>query len=106
VPSLAAGYVHDHNPHGVGQAAKTLGAGRPKKGEAIDRAVGIHQSKKVGDAVAEGEPLAYLLANDLGKAAVAADQLRAAYTFGATKPAPVPLIKAVLGPDAAVGATV
>ena len=56
--------------------------------------------------VEAGETLGYLLANDLDKAAIAAEQLRGAYTFGATKPAPVPLVKAVLGPDAAVGAGV
>ncbi|MNT80338.1 thymidine phosphorylase [compost metagenome] len=61
--------------------------------------MGIHLAKKVGDAVKAGEPLAYLLANDEAKAAVAAEQLRAAYSFSATRPAPEPLIKAVLGPD-------
>jgi pyrimidine-nucleoside phosphorylase len=99
VPSLQEGYVQDLNALGVGLAGKTLGAGRQTKGEAIDLAVGIHLSKKVGDHVTAGEPLGYLLANDEAKAAVASEQLRAAYTLGATAPAPQPLIKAVLGPD-------
>lgn len=104
VPSLQDGYVQDLNALAVGLAGKTLGAGRQQKGEAIDLAVGIHLSKKVGDAVTAGEPLAYLLANDEAKATVAADQLRKAYTIGATQPKPQPLVKAVLGPALGAGA--
>jgi hypothetical protein len=53
--------------------------------------------------VAAGDPLAYLLANDEAKAVTAAEQLRKAYTLGATAPVAEPLIKAVLGPDARTG---
>jgi pyrimidine-nucleoside phosphorylase len=100
VPSLQDGYVHDLNALGVGLAGKTLGAGRQRKEDQIDLAVGIHLSKKVGDPVTAGETLGYLLANDEAKAAQAAEQLRQAYTFSQAKPEPQPLIKAVLGPDA------
>jgi pyrimidine-nucleoside phosphorylase len=103
VPSLQDGYVQDLNALAVGLAGKTLGAGRQKKGEPIDLAVGIHLVKKVGDHVTAGEPLAFLLANDEAKAQVAADQLRKAYTLGATAPVLEPLIKAVLGPDSLAG---
>jgi pyrimidine-nucleoside phosphorylase len=99
VPALVDGYVQDLNALAVGLAGKTLGAGRQKKGEPIDLAVGIHLAKKVGDPVTAGEPLGYLLANDEAKAERAAEQLRAAYTIGAAAPEASPLIKAVLGPD-------
>jgi thymidine phosphorylase len=41
-----------------------LGAGRAKKGDPIDHAVGFLILKKVGDEVREGEPLFEIHAND------------------------------------------
>jgi pyrimidine-nucleoside phosphorylase len=104
VPAKASGYVQRLDALTVGGAGKLLGAGRLKKGEAIDLAVGIHLAKKEGDQVQAGEPLGYLLANDEAKAAAAAEVLQEAYTIGAAQPMIEPLVKAVLGPDSLVGA--
>jgi thymidine phosphorylase len=41
----------------VGETAVLLGAGRRKKGDAVDQAVGISVLVKVGQAVSEGDPL-------------------------------------------------
>ena len=103
VPATQAGHVQALDALGVGLAAKLLGAGRQRKEDAIDLAVGVMLKKKVGDAVQPGEALAELLANDEERARLAADALRAAYTIGAEAPAPVPLIKAVLAPDSLAG---
>jgi pyrimidine-nucleoside phosphorylase/thymidine phosphorylase len=48
----------------IGQATMLLGAGRARVDSAIDPAVGVLLHKKVGDAVAAGEPLCTLLVND------------------------------------------
>jgi pyrimidine-nucleoside phosphorylase len=45
------------HPRLVAMAALHLGAGRQKKEDSIDHAVGIEVLKSVGEAVAVGEPL-------------------------------------------------
>ncbi|MER3459164.1 MAG: hypothetical protein C4309_11560, partial [Chloroflexota bacterium] len=55
----------------VGMAAVVLGAGRARKGEPIDPAVGVIVHHKVGDAVRRGEPLFTVHANDEGRLAEA-----------------------------------
>jgi thymidine phosphorylase len=42
----------------VGRAAASLGAGRARKDDAVDHAVGIIVHRKRGDTVERGEPLA------------------------------------------------
>ncbi len=50
----------------VGVAALVLGAGRRRKEDKVDPAVGIEMAVRVGDTVAVGEPLAFLIHNDRG----------------------------------------
>jgi pyrimidine-nucleoside phosphorylase len=52
-----AGFVQVVHPRLVAMAALHLGAGRQKKEDSIDHAVGIEVLKSVGEAVAVGEPL-------------------------------------------------
>lgn len=104
VKAQSTGYVQRLDALTVGSAGKLLGAGRLKKGEAIDLAVGIQLIKKEGDLVQAGEAIAELLANDEAQAAAAAEVLLQAYTLGPQKPTLEPLVKAVLGPDSLVGA--
>jgi pyrimidine-nucleoside phosphorylase len=51
------GTVAEVHARTVGETAVVLGAGRKKKGESIDPAVGILVKVKVGDAVEKGQPV-------------------------------------------------
>ncbi|QDV37263.1 thymidine phosphorylase [Tautonia plasticadhaerens] len=66
VPSPSAGVVTSCWARPIGHAAMLLGAGRARAEDAIDPAVGILLHKKLGDRVAEGEPLCTVLANAEG----------------------------------------
>lgn len=67
IQSKKEGYIQEIDSKEVGKLAGMLGAGREKKEDSIDPAVGIVLAKKVGDKVAEDETLAYLYANDEAK---------------------------------------
>lgn len=58
------GYIQEINSKEVGKVAGGLGAGREKKEDTIDSAVGIILTKKVAEKVENGEVLAYIHAND------------------------------------------
>lgn len=74
-----AGWVTGLDARAVGEAAVDLGAGRRRKGDAIDPAVGVLLHVKMGDRVDAGVPLAELHARDLAGAEAAAARVRAAY---------------------------
>ncbi len=57
VTSPRTGYLRMVHAREIGLAAVDLGAGRRKKGDPIDHAVGIVVHHKVGDYVEKGEPL-------------------------------------------------
>jgi pyrimidine-nucleoside phosphorylase len=57
ITSPAAGYILGVHARLVGEVAVNLGAGRAKKGDAIDHAVGIEVHIKVGDYVKTGDRL-------------------------------------------------
>jgi pyrimidine-nucleoside phosphorylase len=58
VPAPRAGVVQRCHALAVGRAAASLGAGRARKDDAVDHAVGIIVHRKRGDTVERGEPLA------------------------------------------------
>jgi pyrimidine-nucleoside phosphorylase len=93
VPAPASGFVAELDALAVGRAVAELGAGRRRKGDAVDPAVGVILHKKRGDAVRAGEPLATVLARRDG-AGVAA--VLAAYRVAEEPPAPLPLVLEVL----------
>jgi thymidine phosphorylase len=62
----------------LGRAAASLGAGRVRKGDPIDPAVGIEFFPKVGDRVDPEDPIAVVHARDQGSADQAADGVRQA----------------------------
>ncbi|MEW6770889.1 MAG: pyrimidine-nucleoside phosphorylase [Bacillota bacterium] len=96
VLSPRAGYVVQINALGVGEAARVLGAGRARKEDAVDPAVGVVLAAKVGTEVEAGEPLAYVLARDKG-ADEARQLVAAAYTIAARPPQIRPLVRAIVG---------
>ena len=69
----------------------TLGAGRAKKSDAVDHAVGFVIHKKVGDQVQKGEALFTIHANDESKLAEAREAVLAAHSFSDTVVPPLPL---------------
>lgn len=75
----------------IGMAACMLGAGRFKKDDAIDPAVGIVLKKKVGQPVEQGEVLATLHASSDSVDEVVV-RVREAYQLSAEPVAPQPLI--------------
>lgn len=63
VYSNDTGYVQSMDAKEIGKLACNLGAGRIKKEDEIDMAVGIVLNKKVGDYVEKGDCLAYIHTN-------------------------------------------
>jgi thymidine phosphorylase len=65
------GYLQSLDALRVGRTAVALGAGRDKKGDAVDLSAGILLHKKPGDAVAAGETLMELRYNDAARLSAA-----------------------------------
>jgi pyrimidine-nucleoside phosphorylase len=80
----------------VGHAAMLLGAGREKVDSRIDPAVGLVLHKKVGDPVAQGEPLLTLHVDGRENLEEAQQLLREAVHVETQAPAPAPLVRRVL----------
>ncbi|MEG0137007.1 MAG: thymidine phosphorylase [Cetobacterium sp.] len=59
-----SGWISKIEAEEIGKAAMVLGAGRATKDDIIDHSVGILLTKKVGDYVEAGEPLAIVQYND------------------------------------------
>ena len=81
VKTPRSGFVSQVHARIVGEAAVALGAGRAKKGDPIDHAVGFIIHKKVGDPVHAGEVLFEVHANDAAKLAEARETVLTAYRF-------------------------
>jgi pyrimidine-nucleoside phosphorylase len=91
VSAPKSGYLKEINAREVGLAAVALGAGRARKGDPIDLAVGVGVHHKVGDRVQKGDPLFTVHANDSGKLAAAKDQVLRAHRFSKVKVRRLPL---------------
>lgn len=79
VVSDKTGYIKKLDAKMVGEISVALGAGRIKKEDKIDEAVGIILKKKIGDKVEVGEILGYIHANDEQKGKNAVNVLLASY---------------------------
>ena len=77
-----SGMITRMNATEIGVAALELGAGRRKKEDDIDPAVGLVFHKKRGDEVVVGEPLVDIHYNDPTNLAECVRRLRAAITLG------------------------
>ena len=95
--SAKSGYVSAIRSEEVGTAAVVLGAGREKKEDCVDPAVGMVLHKKVGDRVSAGEPLCTLHYNSTSRAGHARKLLEQSYQVMDEPPAPRPLIHSVTG---------
>jgi pyrimidine-nucleoside phosphorylase len=91
VESPREGYVAQVLARTVGEASVTLGAGRAKKSDPVDHAVGFIIHHKVGDQVRKGEPLFTIHANDKAKLAEAREAVLAAHGLSNSPVEPLPL---------------
>jgi pyrimidine-nucleoside phosphorylase len=92
VAATASGTVTAIEAAGIGIAAMRLGAGRAKKTDAIDPAVGIVIDRPVGSAVRTGEALATVHAQTDAAAQSAAAEIAAAFTVGSAPPSAEPML--------------
>lgn len=87
-----AGFVTSLDALLVGRAAVALGAGRDKKGDAVDLSAGILLHKKPGDAVTAGEAVMELRYNDPARLDAAVALATQAVVVGDLAPAPQPKV--------------
>lgn len=95
----AGGCVQRVTANDVAHAAFELGAGREKKTDDIDLAVGVKVHVKVGDMVQVGAPLATIYANDPLKVASARAYLERALRISDEPVEPLPLFYDTLYSD-------
>ena len=81
----------------VGKTGVMLGGGRTKKGDPIDYGVGIVHHAKVGDELAEGDPLLTIHANHEESLTAARERLLAAITWADAPMTPPPHIRKIIG---------
>jgi pyrimidine-nucleoside phosphorylase len=86
-----SGFVAEAHAGRIGLASVRLGAGRARKGDAIDPAVGIVLRVKVGDRIRAGEALCEIHAASPESLAQAGDELKAAFMVQSRKAEPLPL---------------
>lgn len=79
------GFVEELNAEKVGLISVSLGAGRVKKEDDIDKAVGIILNKKIADEVKVGDILGFIHANDEQKGKDAVEQLKDTYKISEMK---------------------
>ncbi len=96
LPSPQSGYVAAINAMEVGLATVALGAGRQKKGDRVDHAVGVVLHKKVGEFVEKDEPLLTIHANDSERMEEARQQLLNAYQWSDSPVEPPALIRRII----------
>ncbi len=86
------GHIKEMETEAIGKLAAFLGAGRTKKGDKINLAVGIILPKKVGDFVKKGEQIATILSDDKDKGETAAKKLLELIKFSKNPVKPLPLV--------------
>ena len=106
-PAPASGYLNALDAATLGRACTALGAGRLRKEDAIDPAVGLVMRAELGDALEQGAPLLTIYANDEAQLAAARrmlsggegsassnshDSTGSPFTIGETRAEPPPLI--------------
>jgi pyrimidine-nucleoside phosphorylase len=87
-----AGTLAAVDAEGLGRASGDLGAGRKKKGDAIDPSVGIVFLPKIGDRLVAGQELGRVHARSEGDAEAGIRAVHAAMTIGDEPVEPPPLV--------------
>mgnify|MGYP002639801668 CR=1 FL=1 len=91
VPSPHSGSISQIHARLVGEAAVELGAGRAKKEDPVDHAVGFIIHHKIGDVVEAGDPLFTVHASDQALLEQAKSEVLAAHKFSDSPVPPLPL---------------
>jgi thymidine phosphorylase len=97
LPAHEDGYLTHCDSRRIGIAAMRLGAGRERKEDTIDPAVGITILAKPGDEVRRGQPLARLGYRHTARLAEALRVLDGAFEIGNEPPARAPLVAERIG---------
>jgi pyrimidine-nucleoside phosphorylase len=92
------GHIAGLDARQVGLAAAALGAGRQFKGAKIDPSVGFVFAHKVGDCVAQGEPLFTVHANDRPRLERARREVLRAYRWSEMPVSPPPHLHGTVSP--------
>jgi thymidine phosphorylase len=91
------GYLADVDAEAIGRASGDLGAGRKRKGDPIDPAVGVVFRPKVGDRLEGGQELGIVHARDEASADACVARLLAAITLSNEPVDPPPLVHGWFG---------
>lgn len=97
VSAPRSGYLSQIHAQIIGETAVLLGAGRTRKGDAIDHAVGIIIHHKVGDPVQAGQPLFAIHANNANRLIEAREALLQAHQWQDEPVEALPLFYGVIG---------
>ncbi|MBC7172042.1 MAG: thymidine phosphorylase, partial [Polyangiaceae bacterium] len=92
VPCETSGAIASVDSKALGLASVALGAGRARKEDIIDPAVGLLVRVRPGERVREGAPLAEIHARTAAEAAEAREAVRRAFTIARRAPAVRPLV--------------
>src|SRR5690606_11443242 len=90
------GYIKQVSALRIAQAAFELGAGREKKGDPIDLAVGVQVHVNVGDLIHEGDAIATIHANDEARLERSRALIEQVISYSPTPVDPLPLFYDVI----------
>ena len=99
VPAMRDGYVCSMDTTGIGYVAQGLGAGRARKTDVIDPAVGLVMAVRIGERLCEGEPIAYIHANDEARGRAAVERMQQLVRLSDAQPQRPPLVLAEVTPQ-------
>jgi pyrimidine-nucleoside phosphorylase len=94
VKANRSGYLSQVHARIIGEAAVVLGAGRAKKGDPVDHAVGFIVHRKVGDCVEQNQPLITIYANNEARLKEARNSIMTAFGWSDQPVASLPLFYA------------
>ena len=90
------GYIKEINARKVGELSVELGAGRTKKTDPVDHAVGLMIHRNVGDYVKKGDLLATIHANQEEMVKYSREILLDTHKFSDAEVEPIPLFYGVI----------
>jgi pyrimidine-nucleoside phosphorylase len=97
IVATAGGHLAAMDTEALGRASADLGAGRKRKGDPVDPAVGIVFRAELGDVVAPGDELGVVHARDEDAAAHAVRRVLEALVWSEEPVPPVPLVHGWFG---------